>query len=47
MAALLAQARTTRRGKRLLFVHTLSSAPMAPLLASAPLLPRNVRAILR
>jgi 1-aminocyclopropane-1-carboxylate deaminase/D-cysteine desulfhydrase-like pyridoxal-dependent ACC family enzyme len=47
MAAVLAHARTRRKGQRILFVHTLSSVPMEPLLAGAPPLPRPVAALLR
>jgi 1-aminocyclopropane-1-carboxylate deaminase/D-cysteine desulfhydrase-like pyridoxal-dependent ACC family enzyme len=47
MAALLAAARGARKGQRLLYLHTLSSAPMAPLLEGAPPIPTRVAALLR
>lgn len=47
MAALIRDARGRRRGQRLLYVHTLSSAPMAPLLSSAPPLPKDVARLLK
>jgi D-cysteine desulfhydrase len=40
-ARLLLEADTTRRGKNLLFWHTLSSAPLAPLLAEQPEAPEE------
>lgn len=46
-AALVRAARGDQRGKRLLYVHTLSSAPMAPLLGGAPPLPPELARLLR
>lgn len=46
MAALLAHARGARKGQRLLFLHTLSSAPMAPLVEGAPPLPPKITALM-
>jgi D-cysteine desulfhydrase len=46
-AALVKAARGARRGQRLLYVHTLSSAPMAPLLAGAPPLSPALSRLLR
>lgn len=46
MAALLAHARGARKGQRLLFLHTLSSAPIAPLLEGAPALPKKLAALM-
>ncbi|MDQ3035687.1 MAG: pyridoxal-phosphate dependent enzyme [Myxococcota bacterium] len=47
MAALIAHARGARRGQRLIYVHTLSSAPMQPLLEGAPPLPKRIEALMR
>lgn len=48
MAALIAHARGKRKGQRLLFVHTLSSAPMEPLLEHAPsVLPPRVQSLMK
>lgn len=47
VAALFRDASGPRRGQRLLYVHTLSSAPMEPLLAGAPALPKRLAALLR
>ncbi len=46
MAALMMHARGPRRGQRMIYVHTLNSAPIAPLLAGAPLLPKRIEALL-
>jgi 1-aminocyclopropane-1-carboxylate deaminase/D-cysteine desulfhydrase-like pyridoxal-dependent ACC family enzyme len=46
-AALVKGARGAHRGKRLLYVHTLSSAPMEPLLSGAPPLPPALSRLLR
>lgn len=46
LAALLAHARGPRKGQRLLYLHTLSSAPMAPLVASAPPLPPSLEKLM-
>ena len=45
-AALVAAARGARRGQRLLYVHTLSSAPMEPLVRGAAPLPSRVAALM-
>ena len=47
MAALIRDARGPRKGQRLLYVHTLSSAPMEPLLRGAPELPKDVARLLK
>lgn len=47
LAALFRDASGPRRGQRLLYVHTLSSAPMEPLLEGAPALPKRLAALLR
>ena len=47
LAALFRDASGPRRGQRLLYVHTLSSAPMEPLLSGAPQLPKKLAALLR
>ena len=47
LAALLRDAGGPRRAQRLLYVHTLSSAPMEPLLVGAPPLPKKLAALLR
>jgi len=47
MAALIRDARGPRKGQRLLYVHTLSSAPMAPLLEGAPPLPKDLARLLK
>jgi 1-aminocyclopropane-1-carboxylate deaminase/D-cysteine desulfhydrase-like pyridoxal-dependent ACC family enzyme len=47
MAALIAHARAHRKGQRLLFVHTLSSAPMGPLLEGAPALPPRIASLMK
>lgn len=47
MAALIRDARGPRKGQRLLYVHTLSSAPMEPLLRGVPSLPEDVARLLK
>lgn len=48
LAALIADARGKRRGQRLLFLYTLSSAPLDALLSAGPSpLPPNVEALMR
>jgi 1-aminocyclopropane-1-carboxylate deaminase/D-cysteine desulfhydrase-like pyridoxal-dependent ACC family enzyme len=42
MAAVVEAARGRRRGQRVLYVHTLSSRPIEPLLAGAPPVPKRV-----
>ncbi len=46
-AALVADARAARRGQRLLYLHTLSSAPMEPLTRGAAPLPPRIAALMR
>jgi 1-aminocyclopropane-1-carboxylate deaminase/D-cysteine desulfhydrase-like pyridoxal-dependent ACC family enzyme len=47
VAAMIEHARGARRGQRLIYVHTLSSAPMERLLEGAPPLPRRLEALMR
>lgn len=46
LACLLREAEAEMRGKKLLYVHTLSSASMTPYLSEAPLLPPELDALL-
>jgi 1-aminocyclopropane-1-carboxylate deaminase/D-cysteine desulfhydrase-like pyridoxal-dependent ACC family enzyme len=47
MAALTMHARGPRRGQRMIYLHTLSSAPIEPLLVGAPELPKRLESLLR
>lgn len=46
-AAVLRDARGSLEGRRILYVHTLSSADLSPLIANAPPLPKNLAALLK
>lgn len=47
MAAVLQHARQHRRGQRVLYVHTLNSAPIADLAGATPELPKRVASLMR